>query len=75
MLSNPNAMIKQQSELYIHSSSEIDIIIFEEIETSQYKWNFTNEYVVDKRTMLVKKSVQKIHPKLSEFNIEFFYKF
>ena len=75
MLTNPNAMIKQQSELYIHSSSEIDIIIFEEIETSQYKWNFTNEYVVDKRTMLVKKSVQKIHPKLSEFNIEFFYKF
>ena len=75
MLSNPDAMIKQQSELYLHSSSKTSITIFEEIETSQYEWNFTNEYVVDKKSMLVTKSVQKIHPKLSTFNIEFFYKF
>tara|TARA_Y100000766_G_C18394951_1_gene359992 strand:- start:37 stop:540 length:504 start_codon:yes stop_codon:yes gene_type:complete len=75
MLSNPDAMIKQQSELYLHSSSKTSITVFEEIETSQYEWNFTNEYVVDKKSMLVTKSVQKIHPKLSTFNIEFFYKF
>lgn len=71
-LTNPSAMITQTAQIYADHNSGI---IYEEVITSSFDWGYTNTYEVDQDSGLVKKSTQKIHPYLSELNIEFFYKF
>lgn len=71
-LTNPSAMTIQTAKIYADHNEGV---IYEEVETSSFDWSYTNTYEVDHDSGLVKKSSQQIHPNLSEFNIEFFYKF
>jgi len=71
-LTNPSGMITQTAKIYADHNAGI---IYEEVVTSSFNWTYTNTYEVDQDSGLVKKSTQKVHPYLSEFSIEFFYKF
>ena len=74
-LTSPDATTMQTSRIEIEREDRSIISINEKVETSSFNWNYINTYIVDKDLELVTHSVQHIHPKLSEFKIQFFYKF
>jgi len=71
-LTNPSAMITQTAYIYEDLNAGI---IYEDVKSSLLNWSYTNTYEIDLDSGLVKRSIQKIHPYLADFDIEFFYKF
>ena len=76
-LHDPDAIISQKLEL-----SSQDLVIsgknnYEEIKetftTDQFKWSGVNTFIRDKKSGLVFKSTQEIHPRLNIISLDFVY--
>lgn len=74
-LTNPDAFISQTASIKVENENQSLITISEEITTNIINWEFTNTYLIESESGLVVQSIQYIHPKLSKFAIEYFYKF
>lgn len=82
--SKPSGFFNQKSEFSFYGQEEIDYLIdekriadiyHERVTTVGFKWDFVNKYWIDKESGLVLQSIQRIHPKLPEIKIAYYYKF
>ena len=74
-LTNPHTITEQISNTYIEYERDSFISLKEEVKTIAFRWNYINTYLINIDDGLVIQSVQKIHPNLDEFHLEFYYKF
>ena len=76
MLKNPDALIIQRINITQEESSNENFIQINEIfQTEDFAWKGNNEYLIEKKSGLIYKSTQEIHPRLKKMSLEFVYVF
>jgi hypothetical protein len=73
ILDNPLAYTDQNTTITISKRSDLTVI-YENINTASFRWNFDNKYWLNNDSKVIR-SVQTIHPKLPKIEIDYYYKY
>ncbi|MDB9885296.1 YjbF family lipoprotein [Gammaproteobacteria bacterium] len=73
-LTNPQGFFSQSAQIS-SQVKENQMIVSEVVTTDGFRWNYTNEYIVDLSSNNVIEAEQFIHPKYPKIYISYYYKF